>query len=182
MTIRFVNTADAAAMLDIYRPFITNSTTSFEIVVPTVGEFAERITANTQKYPWLVAEANGMVAGYAYAGKHRERQAYQWSVETSVYIHPAFYRQGIAQLLYTKLFSVLKTQGFVNIYAGIALPNAASAQLHRALGFEDIGVYQKIGFKFGAWHDVLWMVKYINEHQPNMPAPKGIESVLDILT
>jgi phosphinothricin acetyltransferase len=98
-----------------------------------------------------------------------------------VYIHPAFYKQGIARLLYTKLFSILKTQGFVNVYAGIALPNAASVKLHKSLGFEDVGVYQKIGFKFAAWHDVLWMVKYVNTHQPDMPEPKTMESVLHLL-
>lgn len=181
MLIRFVNTGDAEAMLNIYRPFIEASTTSFETIVPTTVEFAERITTCTQKYPWLAADFNGMVAGYAYASKHRERAAYQWSVETSVYIHPGFYRKGIAAVLYSTLFSLLKQQGFVNAYAGIALPNPASKQLHRFFGFEDIGVYKKIGFKFGRWHDVLWMSKNINEHTSHQSEPKGIDSIKDLL-
>ncbi len=181
MLIRFANTADAEAMLDIYSPFIVNSATSFETEVPTIEQFASRITATTQQYPWLVADADGQVAGYAYASKHRERAAYQWSVETSVYVHPSFYRKNIGTHLYTALLSLLKQQGFVNAYAGIALPNIASEKLHKSLGFEEVGVYKNIGFKLGKWHDVKWMAKHLNNHSLDQPPPKGIGSILHLL-
>jgi phosphinothricin acetyltransferase len=181
MVIRFVNTADTEALLHIYRPFVVNSAASFETSAPSVDEFAARVTAYSQKCPWIVADAGGIIAGYAYANKHREREAYQWSVETSVYVHPAFYRQRVATLLYSTLFNLLKEQGFVNAHAGIVLPNAASINLHALFGFTEIGVYKNVGFKLGAWHDVMWMAKPINEITPNPPEPKNIESILHLL-
>lgn len=177
MQIRFATPNDAAALLAIYQPFIETSATSFETVVPAVDAFASRIAAITDKYPWLLAELDGEITAYAYASRHREREAYQWSVETSVYVHPQFYRQGVARLLYHNLFNQLTQLGYVNVYAGIALPNSASVRLHASLGFEEIGVYKKIGFKFGRWHDVLWLVKYINEHSDNPPLPKNVSTL-----
>jgi len=181
MHIRFANTTDAEAMLGIYSPFIFDSAASFETEVPTIQQFSSRITATTQQYPWLVADVNGQVAGYAYASKHRERAAYQWCVETSVYVHPAFYRQHIGTQLYTALFGLLKVQGLVNAYAGITLPNSASEKLHKSLGFEEVGVYKNIGFKVGRWHDVLWLAKVINDHTDQQPLPKSIDSIMHLL-
>ncbi len=177
MQVRFATPNDAAALLTIYQPFIETSATSFETAVPAVDVFASRIAAIASKYPWLVAELDGQIAGYAYASRHREREAYQWSVETSVYVHPQFYRQGVARLLYQKLFAQLTQLGYINVYAGIALPNPASVQLHASLGFEEIGVYKKIGFKFGRWHDVVWLIKYINGHVENPPVPKNVSTL-----
>ncbi len=181
MTIRFVKIEDAAEMLAIYAPFIENTATSFETSVPSISEFRNRIASYTQKYPWLVLEIDGKLAGYAYASKHRERHAYQWATEVSVYVHPQFYRRGVAQASYEKLFYILKEMQFSNVYAIIVLPNAGSVALHTALGFEPVGVYKKIGFKHGAWHDVFWMVKYINDHISAPPAPKSMESVQHLL-
>lgn len=181
MLIRFVNATDAEELLNIYRPFIKNTTTSFETTVPSIEEFKNRIINVTQKFPWLVAEINSNITGYAYASRHRERDAYQWSVEASAYVHPQYYRQGVAGLLYNKLFTLLKAQGFINAYAGIALPNDASVGFHTSSGFKPVGVYEKIGFKHGAWHDVLWMVKYINEHTINPTTSKKIHSVQHLL-
>ncbi len=181
MIIRFAEIKDAAEILQIYRPFIENSAASFETIVPTVEEFGSRIINYTQKYPWLVAEIDNCIAGYAYAGKHREREAYQWAVEVSVYVHPHFYRQGIARILYEKLFELLNEMGVVNVYAVIALPNAASVALHTSFGFERVCIYKKAGYKNGVWHDVLWLVKYINVHKDN-PAPlKSIDEVKHLL-
>jgi phosphinothricin acetyltransferase len=182
MLIRLADVGDAAGILAIYKPFVEASATSFETNAPTTDEFAGRITACIHKYPWLVAVVNGTIAGYAYATKHRAREAYQWSVESSVYVHPAFYRQGIARLLYQKLFSLLKAQGFINVFAVIALPNQASINLHKESGFEEIGVYKKAGFKLGKWHDVKWLVKYINEHSLEPLAPKSIQSINHLLS
>ncbi len=154
--IRSVTPEDAAAICDIYRPYVTESTVSFELVMPTVSEMQARIL-ETMPRGWFVAEKDGKVVGYAYAAKHRERMAYQYCCEASVYIHPDHQRQGIAASLYRRLFAHLKTLGLVNVYAGITLPNPKSIAFHQAMGFEPIGTYKAIGYKFEAWHDVTWL-------------------------
>jgi phosphinothricin acetyltransferase len=107
-------------------------------------------------YPWLVCDTGGRVAGYAYATRHRARAAYQWSVETTVYVHPEFRRRGVGRGLYESLFPILAAQGFANAYAGITLPNPASVAVHEAAGFTYLGRFERIGYKLGAWHDVGW--------------------------
>jgi L-amino acid N-acyltransferase YncA len=156
-TIRSAEADDAHAVQAIYAPFVSDSATSFETVVPDVGEIGRRIEAQRERYPWLVFEVDGSVVGYAYASAHRTRQAYQWSVDVSVYVDERFQRRGIGRALYLALFDLLRRQRFVNAYAGITLPNPASVGLHRSLGFEPIGVYRQVGFKFDRWHDVIWL-------------------------
>ena len=156
MTIRLATAADAAGALAIYAPYVRDTWVSFEAEVPTVEEMAARIEAAAPRYPWLVADDGGAVAGYAYAGAHRGRAAYQWSVEVSVYVAEAHRRRGLARRLYGALFDVLRVQGVANAYAGIAQPNAASVAAHEALGFEPVGVYRGVGYKLGAWRDVGW--------------------------
>lgn len=175
MTIRFATSADASAILAIYAPFITESSVSFEYEVPTAVEFAGRIQTIQQQYPYLVAEVNGRLIGYAYASKHRDRTAYQWSVETSVYIHPDGHRQGIARQLYTALFDYLRRQGYYSAYAGITLPNLESEAFHQTMGFERVGVFKSIGYKMEVWHDVVWWQRGIQPYQvdPPLPVPIG---------
>ncbi|HLK96704.1 MAG TPA: arsinothricin resistance N-acetyltransferase ArsN1 family B [Hymenobacter sp.] len=171
MTIRFATPTDAQALVDIYGPYILNTSISFEYEVPSVDEFAGRIhTIQQQQLPYLVAEKDGRILGYAYAGRHRERIAYQWSADTSVYVHPDGHRKGIARSLYTHLLELLRRQGYYNAYAGITLPNLASENFHHSMGFELIGVYPKVGYKMGTWHDVAWFQLTLQPHQPN-PAP-----------
>jgi phosphinothricin acetyltransferase len=141
----------------IYAPFVSDSAASFETVAPDEAEIRRRIEAQRDRYPWLVFEADGAVVGYAYASAHRVRQAYQWSVDVSVYVDERFHRRGVGRALYLALFDLLRRQRFVNAYAGITLPNPASVGLHRSLGFEPIGVYRQVGFKFDRWHDVMWL-------------------------
>lgn len=148
--------ADAAAVQAIYAPFVSDSATSFETVVPDVVETRRRIEAQRERYPWLVFEADRMVVAYAYASAHRTRQAYQWSVDVSVYVDRGFHRRGMGRALYLALFDLLRRQRFVNAYAGITLPNPSNVGLHASLGFEPIGVYRRVGFKFDRWHDVAW--------------------------
>jgi len=119
-------------------------------------DMAQRIQKTLAHWPWMVCDRAGEVLGYAYASQHRERAAYQWSVDVSVYVHPRAHRSGIGRALYTSLIRLLVLQGFYNAYAGITLPNAASVGLHEAVGFRPVGVYRKVGFKLGAWHDVGW--------------------------
>src|SRR5579863_1402240 len=151
MHIRLATTADAAAINAIYRPFVAGSTVSFELEPPTDDTMAGRIAEILVRLPWLVNEEEGVVSSYAYASRHRDREAYQWSVETSVYVHPERRRSGLGRALYEELFARLEAQGYYTAFAGITLPNAASVGLHEAMGFVPVGVYRKAGFKFGAW-------------------------------
>ena len=148
---------DAGPCLEIYAPHVSESAVSFEVVVPSETEFAGRIRSAGEAFPWLIAErSDGAVGGFAYASKHRERAAYRWAADVSVYVHPSHQRRGLGALLYRELFARLRRQGIHVACAGIALPNDASVGLHRALGFEPVGVYRRIGWKGGAWHDVGW--------------------------
>ena len=154
--IRMARVSDAAAIAEIYAPHVTHSAASFELVPPDANEMAQRIAKVLERTPWLVAEEDGGVLGYAYGTKHREREAYQWSVEVSAYVRSGVQRGGIARGLYERLFQILVRQGFYSAFAGITLPNPASVGFHEALGFKKIGEFHKIGFKFGAWHDTGW--------------------------
>lgn len=189
-TIRSVTIDDAAAIQTIYAPYVAETIISFETTPPTVEEIAARIQKTLAKYPWLVYETAisqqnnvtticPIIAGYVYASPHRERAAYQWSVDVSVYIHPAYQRRNIGRGLYTALFDLLRAQGYVNAYAGISLPNPGSVGIHTALGFEPVGVYQQVGYKFGGWHDVGWWGLRLNEPVAEPVAPKAISNFVD---
>lgn len=173
MTIRFAKLTDAPAILGIYAPYITDTPVTFEYIVPTLSEFSERIDLIQQQFPYLVAEEDGKILGYAYASRHRDRIAYQWSVEASVYIHPSGHRRGIARTLYATLFDLLRKQGYFNVYAGITMPNEPSEAFHQAMGFSLIGVYPNIGYKQGKWHDVCWYQLALQNHEdvPAKPSP-----------
>jgi L-amino acid N-acyltransferase YncA len=147
---------DAAPCAEIYAPYILASATSFEEDAPDEEEMADRIARISTTYPWLVAERGGEVLGYAYACRHRERPAYRWSTDVSVYVAEGQWRQGVGRGLYEALFEHLRRQGFRTACAGITLPNAASVALHEDLGFALVGVYRRIGWKAGAWRDVGW--------------------------
>jgi L-amino acid N-acyltransferase YncA len=170
MLIRDVDAArDAAACAAIYAPSVTHGLASLEEVAPDAAEFARRIAAVTAKYPWLVAELDGPVAGYAYAGQHRERTSYRWSTDVTVYVSATHHRRGVGRALYERLFALLAQQGYYEACAGITLPNDASVALHESLGFRPVGVYRDIAFKFGAWRDVGWWQKTLREHTPDAP-------------
>jgi len=168
--IRLATAADASDCLAIYAPVVAETAISFEVEVPSVEEMGRRITGTLPRYPWLVLEEPGGLRGYAYAGAHRQRPAYQWSVDVSVYIAPAARRSGVGRRLYTSLLALLRLQGYVNAFAGVALPNDASVGLHEALGFQPIGIYRNAGFKFGRWIDVGWWQLQLRE-PPGEPAP-----------
>jgi L-amino acid N-acyltransferase YncA len=160
---------DAAACLEIYASYVRDTAISFEEVVPTQAEFTERIRAHARTHPWLVFEASSGIAGYAYASQHRSRAAYRWAADVTVYVAPGRHRHGVGRRLYSELFGRLRKQGFHVACAGITLPNPASVGLHESLGFEPVGVYRRIGWKAGAWHDVGWWQLELQPPTPGAP-------------
>jgi phosphinothricin acetyltransferase len=172
--IRVATLADAEQVQAIYGPYCSTPV-SFELEPPSVGEMRQRLAKVLEQYPWLVCEHGGEVLGYAYAGPHRERAAYGWSVDTSAYVGRL--RCGIGRALYTSLFALLRLQGFVNAYAGVTLPNPASVGLHEAMGFRPVGVYREVGYKCGAWHDVAWY-QLLLQPRPSQPMlPRALSEV-----
>jgi L-amino acid N-acyltransferase YncA len=168
LTIRIATEADAAQIQAIYAPIVRDTAISFEFEPPSVEETGQRIVKTLEHWPWLVCDRGGDVLGYVYAGQHSARAAYQWSADVTVYIHEHARRMGVGRALYTSLFRLLVVQGFYHAYAGVTLPNAGSVGLHESLGFTPVGVYQRVGFKFGAWHDVGWWQSAL---QPLVSAP-----------
>lgn len=177
--IRLAALHDAAAIQAIYAPIVRETAISFELEAPSVDEIAGRMDKTVKSFPWLVYEYDQQIVGYAYATKHRERAAYQWSVDVTVYVQPNRHRSGIGRALYTTLFSLLRLQGFYSAYAGIALPNDKSIGLHRALGFEAVGVYHNVGCKLGRWHDVSWWQLKLQEPVPVPSAPLPLDAIQD---
>jgi phosphinothricin acetyltransferase len=171
MNIRLAVQADACAIAEIYRPIVASTPISFEIEPPDEQEMARRIDHKLLAFPWLVCESEGQIAGYAYGSTHRPRAAYQWSVETSVYVHSVFRRRGIAKGLYVSLLRILAAQGYFTAFAGITLPNPGSVKLHETVGFKPIGSFRDIGYKLGRWHDVGWWQLALRPHiDPPGPA------------
>ena len=170
--IRLVDSVDAEQVQAIYAPIVRDTAISFELEIPDVPEMRRRILSTLVSLPWLVCESDEGILGYAYAGPHRTRAAYQWSVEVSVYVHAEARQMGVGRALYRSLFDVLTLQGFRNAFAGITLPNPASVGLHESLAFRSIGVYRRVGYKFGRWHDVGWWQLQLGEHDgpPGPPA------------
>jgi L-amino acid N-acyltransferase YncA len=162
LTIRDATGGDAATCAAIYAPYVLDTAISFEIDPPTTEEMAERIASAAETHAWLVLESAGRVAGYAYGHPFAERAAYRWACETSIYLEIGRRRTGAGCALYEALLARLAERGYRRAIAGMALPNDASAGLHRALGFETVGVYRQVGWKNGAWHDVAWVQKTIS--------------------
>ena len=175
--IRLANDGDAEAIAAIYRPVVENTAISFETIAPDAPEISRRLSETMTRYPWLVCERDRHIAGYAYATQHRVRAAYQWSVDTSVYIDDAHKRSGVGRGLYQSLFAILAAQGFFNAFAGIALPNPASVGLHEAMGFQKLGVYRNVGFKFGEWRDVGWWQLTLRRQGVPASAPLAVSEV-----
>lgn len=175
--IRMATANDAPAITEIYRPIVESTAISFETVAPDADEMRRRIEHVSGSHPWLVCERDGVVAGYVYASRHRERAAYRWSVDTSVYVDDRFRRRGIGHALYLSLFAVLNAQGYANAFAGITLPSPASVGLHEHVGFTPVGVYRRVGYKLGAWHDVGWWQRSL---EPPDDEPSSIRGLTEV--
>ncbi len=147
---------DAPVIQAIYAPFVKHTPISFEEIVPIADEMAERIAQTQERYPYLVAERDGRIVGYAYASQHRTRAAYRLSVDVTAYVTESAQRSGAGRALYSALLSALSDLGYHAAFAGITLPNAASVGFHEAMGFAPVGIFREVGFKLGRWHDVGW--------------------------
>jgi phosphinothricin acetyltransferase len=176
--IRLALPEDAEQIAAIYAPFCIEAAVSFEYLAPTASEMAGRIRKITERLPWLVLDEDGTIAGYVYASPHRERAAYQWSVDVAAYVGADYRRRGVGSALYTALFRLLAAQGYFKAYAGVTLPNPASERLHESMGFERVGEYHGVGYKFGKWHDVRWYQRSIQPEQLEPVPPRPICALL----
>jgi len=171
-TVRPAGAADGAACAAIYAPYVADTAITFELHAPTAAEMGERIARAQKHHAWLVLQDQGRVAGYAYGTRQNARPAYRWSCEVSIYLEPGTHRTGAGSLIYGALLETLAARGYKVAIAGMTLPNAASEALHRKLGFEPVGVYRRIGFKHGAWHDVAWVQRALGDQQGEPAEPR----------
>jgi len=175
--IRVATPADAPELLAIYTPYVTGTAVTFEYEVPTVEEFARRISTTLEKYPYIVAEFGGRIIGYSYAGPFRVRAAYAWSVESSIYVHRDMKQRGVGRELYERLEILLAQQNVTNMYAYVTLPSpdddhvtGASFEFHRRLGYRKVGEYGKCANKFDTWYNMAIMEKQIGSRVKSQPA------------
>lgn len=179
ITIRMANPADAQALLNIYAPYVINTAITFEYDVPSVEEFSSRIAHTLEKYPYLIAEEGGNILGYAYASPFHDRPAYDWAVETSIYVDQNIKHRGIGRKLHDALESTLREQGILNMNACIAYPpeedehlDKNSVEFHAHMGYRLVGEFYKCGYKFNRWYNMVWMEKLIGEHLSGQKPPK----------
>lgn len=182
MNIRKATINDAQALLDIYAPYVKNTAITFEYDVPSLAEFTDRIKTISSQYPYLVAEEDGRIIGYAYAHDFYGRAAYRWSVETTIYMSKESRHQGLGRQLYLALEDELRERGFLNMNACIAYKEAAdeflpsdSIHFHETMGFTHCALFHGSGYKFNRWYDVVWMEKMIGSHENGTAVPpKGL--------
>ena len=174
--IRMAVIEDAWSLRKIYEPYVKNTAITFEYEVPTNEEFSGRISVTLKKYPYLVALYGNEIIGYAYAGAFKNRAAYHWAVEMSVYVKEKYHAKGIGKQLYLHMENVLKKQGITNLYACIAYPNIedeyldmGSVHFHEKMGYQMIGTFHNCGYKFGKWYHMVWMEKEIGQHLQKQP-------------
>ena len=186
--IRAVTLEDAKELLEIYRPYVEHTAITFEYETPSAEEFRERIQKVLGKFPYLAAEGDGKILGYTYVSSFKERAAYDWAVETSIYVDENRKRSGIGRKLHTALEQALREQGILNMEACIAYPRGEdkyltgdSAQFHARLGYRLVGQFYKCGYKFGRWYDMIWMEKLIGEHKSPQPSVKTFDEVREIV-
>lgn len=175
--IRIATEDDAEELLDIYAYYVEHTAITFEYEVPSVDEFRQRIHRTLSKYPYLVSERDGEIVGYTYAGAFKGRSAYDWAVETTIYIAKDLKKKGLGKELYTALEKALALQNIINLNACIGYPviedeylTKNSVQYHEHLGYRFVGEFHKCGYKFGRWYDMVWMEKCISGH-PDQPLP-----------
>ncbi|MGO9490272.1 MAG: N-acetyltransferase family protein [Solirubrobacteraceae bacterium] len=172
LIVRAATAADGAACAAVYAPYVTETAITFELEPPSAAEMARRITACVASHAWVVAEEADRVVGYAYGAPLHSRPAYRWSCEVSVYVEQGRRRTGTGRALYEALLARLSERGYRMAVAGMTLPNPASVALHTAMGFEPVGVYRRIGYKHGSWHDVAWTQRPLGDAAEPPPEPR----------
>ena len=177
--IRLVTPDDAEAIAAIYAHYVLHTPISFEVAPPSPEDVRDRIQRISERFPYLVCELDGCITGYAYAGRHHERAAYDWSCEVSIYIDSRMHRRCLGRALYGSLLDLLRRLGYYNALAGITLPNDASIGLHTAMGFRPAGVNRNVGFKDGRWWDVAYMEMALQDGYPGSVAPPTAIGDLD---
>lgn len=182
--IRAAELGDAEELLKIYAPYVENTAITFEYEVPSLQEFQHRIEKICEKYPYFAAEQKGELVGYTYAGPLKERAAFDWAVETTIYIRQDKKGMGIGKKLYDRLESSLKEQGILNLYACIAYPEQEdkyltkdSIRFHKHLGYKWTGKFQNCGYKFQRWYHMVWMEKEIGQHLKKQPKVKFFKNM-----
>lgn len=192
--IRVASEDDAEALLAIYAPYVIKTAITFECEVPTLEEFRDRIHHTLQKYPYLVAEQKGKILGYVYVSPFKERAAYDWAVETSIYVEETLQHSGVGGRLNRALEAVCGAMGILNMEACIGVPQVEdehltrnSEEYHAHIGYRLVGEFDKCGYKFGRWYNMVWMEKMIGEHKDEMQTPtwfpelSGVQELLDSL-
>lgn len=186
LIVRLATEADAPALAAIYEPYVRETAITFEYVPPTAEEFAERMRRTMEFYPYVVAVLDGAIVGYAYAGTFKDRPAYDWAVETSIYVAQGYPGRGIGRALHDRLEVLLRAQGILNMYACIAVPDGEddetltrnSQHFHEHLGYRLVGEFYRCGYKGGRWYNMIWMEKMLGEHRTDQPAvrpfPEGV--------
>jgi L-amino acid N-acyltransferase YncA len=178
LRLRFATRHDVGALSDIYAPIVERTAISFEAVPPSHAELTARLDETMPEYPWLVAEDDAGVVGFAYGHRFAPRAAYAWSVETSIYVGEDARGRGVGRTLYDALLALLAAQGYRQAFAGIALPNPGSVALHESVGFTPVGAYRDVGYKFGAWHDVGWWQLALGSDPADAPtAPIAVDAL-----
>jgi len=184
ISLRAATPADACALLNIYATYVRQTAITFEYDVPSQQEFSDRISRFLTGYPYLVAESEGEILGYAYASPFHVRKAYSWCAEVTIYVDSRHKGMGIGRLLYRKLEEVLAVQGVLNLYACIAQPKTEdehltndSANFHQHFGYRLVGTFDRCGYKFGRWYDMIWMEKQIAPHLDDQPSIKTFDQV-----
>ncbi|MEN6596122.1 MAG: N-acetyltransferase family protein [Clostridiaceae bacterium] len=176
-SIRRARESDAEELLAIYAPYVTDTPVTFEYEVPSLAEFTGRIRSVSADYPYLVCERGGKIAGYAYAHRYKERAAYQWDAELSVYLEGGSRGRGLGKSFYTALMELLPLQNVKNVYGCVLCPNESSERLHDSLGFSRVGVFRSTGYKCGAWRDVVWFEKQIAPYDSEPEPFRSIQTV-----
>lgn len=172
MPIRFARPADAKAIHAIYAHYARETAVTFADEAPSAAHYAAQIA--DRRYPFLVAEEDGQVAGFVYAGEFRTKAAFRWDVELTLYLAPGQTGRGLGSALMSACLTLLAAQGYVNAYSCVTLPNPASIALHRRFGFAELGVFPRTGYKLGRWHDVIWLTKPLAAPDGPPPEPRPL--------
>lgn len=187
LTVRLASPTDAEVLVAIYAPYVLNTAITYEYEIPSQEEFAKRIETYSRKHPYLVAELDGVPVGYAYACPLGSRPAFDWAVETAIYIHKDYKGNGIGTILYENLEAILKIMGIRTVTAAVASVDHedpyltdASIRFHLAMGYTPVGTFHHAGCKFGRWYDLTWLEKAIGEYESDPPAVKSMDEIREM--